>query len=142
MSFWDLFDEMEREMARMRKHYDRLFNSFDGGFRQPLCDVKDEANKLIIELELPGVSKKDIEVNITEDELEVKSESRVKQERKRKNYYQLERGYSGFYRRFALPAKVKPKLAKAVFKDGVLRIVIPKLVVKKPEKSKIKVAVK
>jgi len=142
LSFWDLFEEMEQEMTRMRKRYDRLFSSLGEGFRQPLSDVRETGDKIIVDLELPGVDKKDIEINVTEDELEVKCESKAKKEEKRKDYYRLERGYSGFYRRFTLPVKVKPDQAKADYKDGLLKISVPKLEVKKPVKKKVKVAVK
>ncbi len=144
MPLWDFFDEMERR----RKQYNKLFEKFGvrplmiEGFRKPLTDVQETGTSIIADMELPGVSKKDIEINVMENELEVKSTSKTVKEVKKKGYYRRERGYQGFYTRFSLPAKVIPNKAKAEFKDGVLTIKIPKVAVKMKVKKKVKLEIK
>ncbi len=144
MPLWDIFEEMER----MRRRYEKLFKEWQvrplmiEGIREPLTDVRETEKSIIIDMELPGVKKKDIEINIMEDEIEVKSEAKISKEVKKEGFYKRERAYQGFYKRFSLPAKVIPNKAKAEFKDGILTIKIPKVAAKEEKKKKVKVEIK
>ena len=140
---YTIFDEIRK----MQEQMDNMFNGFFGDFgaenlladntnkqlvsnyRQPVCDTWETDKEVIAEIELPGVNKKDIKVNVSEDGIEVKTESKYenKVEDKKKGMYKLERSYSGFYRKFALPSNVDPKKAEAEYKNGILKIKVPKL---------------
>jgi len=143
------------EMKRFRKEMNRLFDTFLGSefteralpdmsstkksmqlFRQPLSDLKETDKELIASIEIPGVDKKDIQLQITENTLEVKVEKRQEMKVEKKGYLRAERSYKGFYRSMSLPSRIIPNQAKASYKDGVLEVVMPKAEKKKIEKAR------
>ena len=129
---WDPFDEM----MEFKKRMDRMFEDFWKSQRdlvkavdikEPAVDVQNKKNEVVITVDLPGVDKKDIEVNVHQDRIEIKAKVKREKELKKKDYYRKERAYSGFYRAFMLPAIVNPDKAKSTFKNGTLNILLPKL---------------
>lgn len=97
-------------------------------YRQPSCNMYETENSVVTEIEMPGVNKKDIKINLEKDRIEVKSETNTenKHEDKDKKMYRYERSYSGFYRQFRLPEYVDSDKAKAEYKNGILKITVPK----------------
>jgi HSP20 family protein len=149
---WEDFFE---EMKRFRREMNRLFDTFLGSefeerllpslsglkkevqlFRQPLSDLKETDKELIAYIEIPGVDKKDIQLKVTENSLEVKAEKKAEAKVEKEGYLKAERSYKGFYRSISLPTKIIPEKTKASYKDGVLEIVMPKAEEKKLEKAK------
>ena len=100
-----------------------------------MADLEETDNELIARFELPGVDKKDIQLNITENKIEVKAEKKQEEKIEKKGIYKEERSYTGFYRSFALPGEVVPEKSKAKYKDGILEVAMPKA--EKTKKSKI-----
>ena len=99
----------------------------------PVVDIFEEKDSVVIKAELPGVDKKDIDIDVKDRVLTLKGERSADNEVKEDNYYRRERTYGKFERAFTLPANVNTELIKADYKDGVLRIDIPK-----PEEAKPK----
>jgi HSP20 family protein len=101
----------------------------------PKVDVYEEDGRLIFKAELPGVEKKDIEVTVKDAVLTLKGERSADNEvkDKEKNYYRRERSSGKFVRSFNLPAEVNPENIEADYKDGILKVSVPK-----PEKLKTK----
>jgi HSP20 family protein len=97
--------------------------------RQPLMDIKDTGKELVIEAEMPGISKENIDIQLTERSIEICGEVKTEEEGEEEGYYRQERSYSTCYRRIPLPAEVIPNKADARLEDGILHIKIPK---KKP----------
>ncbi len=130
---WDPF----RQMRRVRRRMFEMFPTpdFFGDIRQPLVDVIDKGKTLHVAAELPGMDKKDIDINVEETSIEIKAKAKqeTKKEKKKEGYYFHERSYQSFYRRIPLPAEVNAKSAKAEFKNGILTVELPK---KKAKKSK------
>ncbi len=130
---WNQFRPMRR-MRRMR----RMFELFPWGeemppVRQPLVDVEDKGKTLQVTAELPGIDKKDIDISIDEEGIELKAETKSEQkETEKEGYYYHERSYQSFFRRIPLPTEVLPEKAKASFNNGVLSVEIPK---KHPEEK-------
>ncbi len=136
----DPFEEMHRLIDRMERLFEedwdfefgpaRIKFGWKGpaleGFREPLADVFETDKEVIVTVELPGVKKDDIEVNVTENAVEVKAEIKEEHKEEKEGIYRMERSYRGFYRVIPLPAEVKPEEAKATYKNGVLEIRIPK----------------
>ncbi len=112
-------------------------NFFNKNFKEPALDIIDKNNEVEITAELPGIDKKDLIIKIEKDNVEIRAEKKQEKEVKKKDYYKHERSYSGFHRAFTLPAVVDPKKAKTEFKNGVLKITLPKAkkVVKKKKKA-------
>ena len=98
-----------------------------GGVSSPQIDIKETDKSVEVSVALPGVEKKDINLDLTENTLAISCERREAKETKGEGGYRLrEQSYGRFYRSFALPAPVKPGEEKAAYKDGALRIVMPK----------------
>lgn len=93
----------------------------------PQMDIRETDSTIEVSVALSGVEKKDINLNLTENSLAISCERREEKEEKDKGGYRLrEQSYGRFYRVFTLPSAVKPGEAKAVYKDGVLRISMQK----------------
>ena len=90
-------------------------------------------------MELPGIEKEDIEVNISGNLLTVKGEKKKEGEIKEENYYRLERSYGSFSRTVELPKEVQIEQARASFKNGVLEIRLPKTEEAKKKEIKVRV---
>jgi HSP20 family protein len=101
------------------------------------ADIFDDGKNIILKAELPGVSKENVEIDITEDTITVTGEKQKEEKVERKNYYRLERAYGSFTRSFSLPAHIKPDEAKATFKDGILEVKSPKKEGAKKVKAKV-----
>jgi HSP20 family protein len=96
------------------------------GSRMPKVDVIDRETEIVVEAELPGVNKEDVEVTVTDNSVTLKATSTKEETEEKGDYHRREisRGY--FSRTLPLPADVKGDKAQAEFKDGVLRLTIPK----------------
>ena len=121
----------ERDMERMMEDvFGRTplaaWRSKSLGAPAPALDLYEEKDEVVAKAELPGMEKKDIQVNISDHHLTIKGEKKKEEETKEKNFYRSERSYGSFCRSIELPADVEPDKAKASFKDGVLEIHIPK----------------
>lgn len=104
----------------------------------PSMDIMEDDKNLIIKVDAPGMTQKDISIEIQDDQLIVKGERKEEEEIKKKNLYVSERRYGSFLRRVRLPEYVEAEKAHAKIKDGVLTITIPK----KEEAKKKAVSVK
>ena len=94
--------------------------------RAPTLDVYEEKDDVVVKAELPGLTKDDIEISVTDSTLTLKGEKKREEEVKEKDFYRCEREYGSFLRTIDLPAEVKMDSATATFKDGVLKIRLPK----------------
>jgi len=127
-------------MHRIRDDIDRMFSEFGfpsmrpGGMRLleplrltvPAVDVWETDTDVMVRADLPGVDPNNIEIYTTQDSLRISAESRREEEQKEKGYYRAERRYGKFERTIDLPTEVKPGEAKALFKNGVLEVKLPK----------------
>jgi HSP20 family protein len=104
-----------------------------GLWRNPRCSLCESEDSVHAEFELPGVDKKDIQLNVTDDGIEVKVEKKLEKEVEDKGRFSYERGMQSFYRHIPLAKRVESSLVKATYKDGVLTLEIPKKVSEKPK---------
>jgi HSP20 family protein len=102
-------------------------------------DVYEEGSHIVVKADLPGISKDDIEITLTDQNLTITGEKKKEEKVEKKDYYRLERSYGSFRRSIALPADLNTDKAKASFKDGVLEIKVPKTEESKRKGRKIKV---
>ena len=98
----------------------------------PSVDIYDEDDSIVLKAELPGIDKDHIEVDVKDRVLTLKGERTLDNEVKDDNYYRRERSFGKFERRFTLPVNVDANDIKAEYKDGLLRVDIPKPVAEKP----------
>lgn len=136
------------ELRRMRKAIDGMFKDFFGTrFSEsdlseadvwtPPADITETEDEIIITADIPGVSKEDIDLRISEDTLEIGAQVKREEKEEERGYLRQERSYTRFYRRLPMPTTVKAEEAKATYKNGVLEIRIPKMEPKKKVNIKI-----
>lgn len=104
-------------------------NVIENNYRKPLTDIWEDEKDYVANLEIPGVDKNDIEININEGNVEIKVEKKKenKSEDKSRGIYRYERSYNGFYRCFKLPKNVDNENIQAKYNNGILELKIPKL---------------
>ena len=126
-----------REMVSLRERMNDFFDDFffpmpkEDTARSmwgwnPKVDVYEEDDHIVLKAELPGVDKKDIDVNVSNGVLTVKGERSIDNEVKEKNYFRKERSFGRFERSFTLPGEVDPEKIEADYKDGILKVSVPK----------------
>ena len=91
----------------------------------PAIDVLHRDNELVVRADLPGLSKDDIKVDVTEDAITIQGERRREHKEEREGIYRAERTYGAFSRVIPLPEGTMTDQAKATFKDGVLEVTMP-----------------
>lgn len=135
---WEPFEGL----ASLRREMDQLFDSFftrEGrGLStlrtwEPAVELADTKDAVVVKAQVPGISKDNIQVNVTEDTITLKGELKEEEKKEEKDYIRREFRYGAFSRTMALPAAVQADKASAQLKDGVLEITIPK-----SEKTKVK----
>jgi len=154
-----LVDEARRPFGALRKEIDSLFEDFGENFwRQPFrslarferawpsklaatpaVDISETEKGYEITAELPGLDEKSIEVNLANGGLTIKGEKKEEKEEKTKDYYVSERRYGAFERYFALPEGVDADKIEATFKNGILKVALPKTAEAQKPAKKIEV---
>jgi HSP20 family protein len=132
-------------MRRFSEEMDRLFGDFslEGGFTPgfgyelgrladletstwlPQVEAFEREGKLIVRADLPGLTKDDINVEITDEAIKIRGERRQETEENEEGYYRSERSYGSFYREIPLPSGARREEANASFRNGVLEITMP-----------------
>jgi len=125
---------------------DRVWDSFlegrpmrRAGEWLPSIDVSETKSDLVIKAELPGMDSKDIDISLSNGFLTIKGEKNQEKEEKDENYYLIERSYGSFTRSVRLPREVQSDKITASFKNGVLRVTLPKSEEAKKKEIKVKV---
>jgi len=128
---WEPFRDLMAMQDRMTRVIDetlsRMMKEEVGkGVWSPPVDILEKGNEVVLKMDLPGVSQNEIEVRVEENTLIVQGERRFVKEVLDENYIQIERPYGTFRRIFNLPRLIDNEGIKASYKDGVLRVVLPK----------------
>ena len=103
----------------------------------PAVDIYEKGTDVVLKAELPGLDPKDVDIRIENNVLTLKGERKIEDEIKQENYHRVERAYGGFTRSFTLPSTVDTTNVKADYKDGVLRITLPKREEAKPKQIQV-----
>lgn len=130
-----VFDQMERELADMRRHMQRVFRWPAAPFTEPplapssvwapTADAFEKDGQFVIRAELPGVKQADVSVRLENGILTIAAKREEEQERKEAQYYTCERFLGTLQRSFAVPEGVQPDTITARFKDGMLEVTAP-----------------
>lgn len=137
-----------KDMAVLQNRINRMFSdtmypAAKDGEKAELCswhpvvDVFEDEDNLVIKAELPGMDKKDIEIDVKDRVLSLKGERSYDNEVKEDKYYRRERLFGNFMRSFTLPSNVDPEKISADYKEGVLSITVPKPEAEKPKKISV-----
>ena len=106
----------------------------------PAVDVYEDAQKLVLKLEVPGIRKEDLDIRVEGRTLTVKGERKFESEEKEENFVRIERRFGSFTRSFTLPATVSTEDISAVTADGVLSLTFARKPEAKPKQIEVKVA--
>lgn len=134
----------------MRREMDRFFDELtpfswmrenNGGSIMdvwaPSTDMSEDENEYVIKMDIPGMTKDDIEVNFEDNRIIIRGERSEEEEEEKKDYIRKERYDGSFYRSFTIPKTVEEDQIKAKFEEGVLKINLPKAEVSKPKEVKV-----
>jgi HSP20 family protein len=100
-------------------------------------DIYETTDAIVMKAELPGVSREDIQIQLHENTLTLKGERRFAKDVQEESYLRIERAYGSFHRSFTLPSVVHQETIRAVFRDGVLELTLPKAEGAKPKRISI-----
>ena len=137
------------DFDRMRRDMDRLWDSFFGSFPRrrgeeegawvPSVDVSETKNEIVVKAELPGMDPKEVDLTLSDGNLIIKGEKKHEKEQKDEDYHCVERNYGSFVRMVHIPKEVKQDKISASYKNGILKVVLPKSEEAKQKELKIKV---
>jgi HSP20 family protein len=139
------------DMALLQNRLNSIFSDFArplgegqseslaaGNFVPPV-DIYEDAHKLVLKLEVPGIKQEDLDINVENQTLTVKGERKFEAEEKEENFHRIERRFGSFVRSFTLPQTVDAANVTASYEAGVLSIAMPKKEAAKPKQVKIQV---
>jgi HSP20 family protein len=143
---WDPF----REMSALQERMNRLISDFRTrtpfgeeemaqGAWIPAVDIYETKDSIMLNVELPGVTKEDMSLEVKDNTLTIKGEKKLEKDVKEENFHRMERTYGSFVRSFTLPNTVHQERVKAKFRDGILEITLPKAEEAKPKQIKVEV---
>jgi len=141
---WDPF----RDLNMLQDRMNRLFEDAGRGIRRneepasttiwsPAVDIYETDGEIVVQAELPGMDRKDIALHLEDNVLTIRGDRQFKKETKEDNYHRIERSYGRFSRSFSLPTTVDEDKIRADYKDGVLKIALPKKEQAKPKQIQI-----
>jgi HSP20 family protein len=139
---WDPF----REVAILQNRVNSLFRDMNGDNDPlaaasfvPAVDIYEDAQKVVLKLEVPGIEEKDLDIRVENHTLTVKGERKFEAEEKEQNFHRIERRYGSFYRAFTLPSTVDTENVKAAYHAGVLKLELAKKPEAQPKQIRISV---
>jgi HSP20 family protein len=135
------------EFMNLQREVNRLFNGvaprskrdeeYESAVWSPVVDITEDADKYSLSFDLPGIDKKDVKMNFSENTLTVSGERRTEEEKKEVTCHRVERVYGKFYRSFTFPTMVNAEKISAAYRDGVLTVTVPKAEESKPKQITI-----
>jgi len=133
LAAWDPFSSLQREMNRL---FDDVLRGTSGpgqsgdgqgaALLAPQVNVSETEDEVRVTAELPGVTEKDIQVDLNDDLLSIRGEKKQDRKEEKENYHFVERSYGAFQRSIQLPFKADPGKVRARFENGVLSVTLPK----------------
>lgn len=134
------FSDLHRQINRL---FDGLVepgrgSASGGGSIAPPCDIEETSSHYLLSFDMPGLGKDHVDVQVVDDRLVVSGERFEEKAEEGKNRHVNERYYGRFQRVVALPQAVDADKVEAQYKDGVLRVALPKAASAKPRKVEIK----
>jgi HSP20 family protein len=141
---WRELEEMRTQFARLLG--DRLPIKREGKGEEigsaewlPPVDITEDSKEYTVKAELPGLSKENVKVAVEDGVLSISGERKEEKEEKDKKYHRVERSYGSFRRSFTLPEGTSGEKVTAEFKDGILKVHLPKDETAKPKPVDVKI---
>jgi HSP20 family protein len=145
---WDPFKEMDETHSRLAKIFGLSQPRFGNGGQElmtiaewaPSVDIIEDEKEWLVKADLPEVKKEDVKVTVENGVLTITGERRLEKEEKDKKYHRVERSYGSFFRSFTLPDAADSPKVSAEFKEGVLKVHLPKSERAKPKAIEVKLS--
>ena len=146
LTMWNPLRELDEVQNRLGSFFGGRFprvGNGNGGLKladwSPQVDITEDEKEYLIKADLPEMKKDEIKVNVTEGVLSVSGERKTEKEEKNKKFHRIERSYGTFQRSFTLPEDANGAKVSAEFKEGVLKVHLPKSPVAKSKAIDVKV---
>ena len=133
---WIVKSDPFGDLKTFQNDFNRIFNTtlprlFTGedvlsGNWSPRVDIYEDQNSIVLEADLPGLKREDFKLSIENFKLSLSGERKFEKDARGDNWHRVERSFGGFARTFSLPNTVAVDEVNAEFKDGVLRVSLPK----------------
>lgn len=144
---WNPFRELDEVQNRLGMFLNGFPDFSEGNGKSmtlpnwaPLVDITEDDNEYLFKADLPEVKKEDLKVTVENGILSVSGERKSEKEEKKRKYHRLERFFGTFARTFMVPDDADAAKIMAEFKDGVLKVHLPKSPAAKPKKVEVKVS--
>ena len=145
---WEPLREMEDFQNRLSNFFGRPMRRSNGHGREditladwtPAADITEDEKEYLITAELPEMKKEEVKVTVENGVLTISGERKFEKEEKKKKYHRVERGYGTFMRSVTLPEDADANKVKAEFKNGLLRVHLPKSEKAKPKEIEVNIA--
>ena len=135
----NVFDDMD-SMIHSLFNTDWNFSPRNTQDWSPAVDVKETDNSFVLSADIPGLTKKDIKINVANGRLSICGERSFETDQENDNYHYRERQFGSFDRSFNLPDTVDEENISASFKNGILNVLLPKHENILPKEREIKVS--
>src|SRR6267378_631056 len=137
-----------RDLRTLQEEVNRLFSTnLTRGFGEegiargawnPSVDIYENKDQIVLEAELPGMNREDFDLSVENNVITLRGERRFEKKEETDNYHRVERAYGSFTRSFTMPNSVSAEGATADYRNGVLRVVLPKREETKARRIEIK----
>jgi len=144
---WDPLSELDDLQNRLSTLFGRAPVKQRGGNQEalsvaqwaPLVDISEDEKEYLIKAELPEVKSDEVKISVQNDVLSITGERKYEKEEKSKKVHRIERAYGSFARTFTVPEDADAEQVSAEFKDGLLKVHLPKTHKAKPKSIEVKV---
>jgi HSP20 family protein len=147
MTRWNPFKDLEEMEQRLSTYLGRPAARTEAGKEamtvaewSPLVDITEDDKEYLIKADLPEVKKEDVKLTVQDDVMSISGERKYEKEEKGKKYHRVERAYGSFMRSFTLPEDADGSKVSAEYKEGVLKVHLPKSEKTKPKSIEVKVS--
>jgi len=147
MTRWNPFKDLEEMEQRLSTYLGRQAARTETGKEamtvaewSPLVDITEDDKEYLIKADLPDVKKEDVKLTVQNDVMSISGERKYEKEEKGKKYHRVERAYGSFLRSFTIPEDADGGKVSAEYKDGVLKVHLPKSEKAKPKSIEVKVS--
>jgi HSP20 family protein len=139
---WNPFSEMSLLQNHVNRLFDTTLRTWPGDTTGttdwvPAADIYENENELVVNLDLPGVDVKMVDVSVENNILTIRGERQFDEKQARENFHRVERFCGAFARSFTLSMQVDAEKIRAAYKNGVLSITLPKAEAAKPKRIQI-----
>jgi len=144
LTHWNPFREMEALQSRVLRALHPTSNVANGETRglsewTPVVDITEDDNEYLIQAELPEVPREQVNICVENGQLTFTGSRSFEEETKNRKYHRVERAYGSFSRTFSLPDDADPDRIHAEYKEGMLKIHMPKSEHARPRRIEVKV---